>query len=77
MVPSTLLSGFVAPIENMPAVLQYFTLLNPARHIINAALEIYLKDAPSANVWQEMLWLGGIAAATLTFAAWYFKRKTQ
>ncbi|MCL2010341.1 MAG: ABC transporter permease [Synergistaceae bacterium] len=77
MAPSTLLSGFIAPIENMPAALQYFTLLNPARHIIKAALGIYMKGASFAVVWPEMLWLGGIATATLTFAAWYFKRKTQ
>jgi ABC-2 type transport system permease protein len=77
MVPATLLSGFIAPVENMPAALQCFTLLNPARHIIKAALEIYLKGAPAANVSQEMLWLGGIAIATLTFAACFFKRKTQ
>ncbi|MCL2010981.1 MAG: ABC transporter permease [Synergistaceae bacterium] len=77
MAPATLLSGFVAPIENMPVALQYFTLLNPARHIIKAALGIYLKGASFANVLPEMLWLGGIATVTLTFAAWYFKRKTQ
>ena len=77
MMPATLLSGFIAPIENMPVVLQYLTLLNPARHIVNVSVGIYLKGASFANVWPEMLWLGAIAATTLTFAAWYFKRKTQ
>ncbi|MDR2529502.1 MAG: ABC transporter permease [Synergistaceae bacterium] len=77
MAPATLLSGFVAPVENMPAALQHLTLLNPARHIVKAALGIYLKAAPLENVLPEMLWLGGIAAATLTFTAWFFERKTR
>jgi ABC-2 type transport system permease protein len=77
MVPAVLLSGFVAPIENMPRVLQNLTQLNPARHILKVALGIYLKDAPFSDVLPEMLWLGGIATATLLFAAWFFKRKTQ
>jgi ABC-2 type transport system permease protein len=77
MVPAVLLSGFVAPIENMPHALQNLTQLNPARHILKVALGIYLKDAPFSDVLPEMLWLSGIAAATLTFAAWFFKKKTM
>ncbi|MDR2523777.1 MAG: ABC transporter permease [Synergistaceae bacterium] len=77
MAPATLLSGFVAPVENMPVVLQYLTLLNPARHVVKAALSVYLKAASFENVLPEMLWLGGIAAATLTFAAWFFERKVR
>ncbi|MCL2670310.1 MAG: ABC transporter permease, partial [Syntrophaceae bacterium] len=54
MVPATILSGFIAPIENMPTALKYFTLLNPARHIIKVSLDIYMKGAAFANVWPEM-----------------------
>jgi ABC-2 type transport system permease protein len=77
MVPATLLSGFVAPIENMPQALQTLTLLNPARHILRVALGIYLKGLPFSSVLPEMLWLAGIATTTLLFSAWYFKKKTQ
>lgn len=77
MVPSVLLSGFAAPIENMPHGLQSFTLLNPARHIIKVALDLYLKGAPFSNILPELLWLSGIAAVTLIFATWFFKKKTQ
>jgi ABC-2 type transport system permease protein len=77
MVPAVLLSGFVAPIENMPRALQMLTLLNPLRHTIEAVLGIYLKGAPVSDILPEMLWLAGIAAATLTFSAWFFKRRTQ
>jgi ABC-2 type transport system permease protein len=77
MVPSFLLSGFVTPIENMPRALQILTLLNPLRHTIEAVLDIYLKGASVSDVFPEMIWLGGIAAAALTFSAWLFKSKTQ
>jgi ABC-2 type transport system permease protein len=77
VVPAVLLSGFVAPIENMPRALQMLTLLNPLRHIIKAVLSIYLKGAPVSDVLPEMIWLGGIAAATLTFSVWFFKKKTR
>jgi ABC-2 type transport system permease protein len=77
VVPAVLLSGFVAPIENMPRALQVLTLLNPLRHIIKAVLGIYLKGAPVSDVLPEMIWLGGIAAATLIFSVWFFKKKTR
>jgi ABC-2 type transport system permease protein len=77
MVPAVLLSGFAAPVENMPRALQTLTLLNPARHIIKVALGIYLKGSPASDVLPEMACLGAIAAVTLSFAAWFFKKKTQ
>lgn len=77
MVPSVLLSGFAAPIENMPHGLQSFTLLNPARHILKVALDLYLKGAPLENILPELVWLASIAGVTLSFATWFFKKKTQ
>lgn len=77
MVPAVLLSGFAAPIENMPDFLQYFTLLNPARHIIAISLGIYLKGMPLQDILPELAWLAGIATTTLAWAGWLFKKKTQ
>ena len=77
MVPFVLLSGFATPIENMPDPLQALTLLNPARHVIVIALGVYLKDIPPGEVMAQLLWLGGIAAATLGSAGWFFKRRIQ
>ena len=77
MVPFVLLSGFATPIENMPHALQTLTLLNPARHIIVIALGVYLKDIPLREVAVQLLWLSGIATATLGAAGWFFKRRVQ
>ena len=76
MVPSVLLSGFAAPIENMPHGLQSLTYLNPMRHIITISLGVYLKNAPFDDIFSELCWLSGIAAVTLTFATLLFKKKT-
>ncbi|MCL1940836.1 MAG: ABC transporter permease [Synergistaceae bacterium] len=77
MVPSVLLSGFAAPIENMPHGLQSLTLLNPMRHIISISLGLYLKDVPLEDIFSKLCWLSGIATVTLVFAGWFFKKKTQ
>jgi ABC-2 type transport system permease protein len=77
MVPSVLLSGFAAPIENMPHGLQSLTYLNPMRHIISISLGLYLKDVPLRDIFFKLCWLSGIATVTLVFATLFFKKKTQ
>jgi ABC-2 type transport system permease protein len=44
MLPALLLSGFIFPIENMPAVIQGITHLIPARYYVTILRDIYLKD---------------------------------
>jgi len=77
MAPSVLLSGFAAPIENMPYGLQYLTYFNPLRHIISISLGLFLKDIPLHDIFTKLCWLSGIATVTLSFAVWFFKKKTQ
>jgi ABC-2 type transport system permease protein len=77
MVPSVLLSGFAAPIENMPHGLQSLTYINPMRHIISISLGLYLKDVSLHDIFSKLCWLSGIATLTLIFAGWFFKKKTQ
>jgi len=77
MVPSVLLSGFAAPVENMPHGLQSLTYLNPMRHIITITLGLYLKNVPLEDIFTRLSWLAGIATVTLTFATLFFKKKTQ
>ena len=77
MVPSMLLSGFVAPVENMPLFLQWLTQLNPTKHALIVVMGIYLKDLSIRDVWGEMLWMTGIAAGSLLLASWFFKRHAE
>lgn len=77
LTPSITLSGFATPIENMPAWLQPFTLLNPLRYFLVIIKGVFLKEMPwhdvLTNIWPMML----IALGTLSAATWLFKRRLE
>lgn len=75
MMPSVLISGFAAPIESMPRLLQYITWANPMRHFLVAVRGIMLKDMPLDTVLATVWPLAIIAAVTLTLATWLFRRR--
>jgi len=52
--PAFLLSGFVFAIENMPQVLQYLTLIVPARYYVTLSKLIFLKGASPLIIWGEV-----------------------
>jgi ABC-2 type transport system permease protein len=74
MMPGVLLSGFVAPIDNMPAIFQYITLINPLRYFVLAVKGIFLKNAPPEVVFQSIWPLLLIALCTLLAANFIFRR---
>ncbi len=75
--PAILLSGFAAPVDNMPHWLQIFTLINPLRHFLEIVKGVFLKDLPPAEILNNCLPLALIALATLSVAAWLFRARTE
>lgn len=75
MVPAVLLSGFPAPVENMPVWLQRVDWFNPLQHFIVIVKEVFLKDAAPGVVFQSLWPLLVIAALTLSAANWVFRRR--
>lgn len=76
IMPAMMLSGFAAPVENMPVWLQYATWINPIRHFMEVVKAIYLKDATLTHA-ASLAWpLLVIGAATLSAAAFIFRKKT-
>ncbi|MGH8240250.1 MAG: ABC transporter permease [Steroidobacteraceae bacterium] len=75
MMPAVLLSGYIAPIENMPAWLQPITWFNPLRHFIVVAKGVYLKDIGLASVAADLWPLLLIAAVMSTAALLLFRRQ--
>ena len=75
MMPAILLSGYVAPVENMPPWLQSVTWADPLRHFIVIVKGLFLKDlsvsAVLANVWPLLV----IGVITLTAANLTFRRR--
>jgi ABC-2 type transport system permease protein len=55
LMPMVYLSGFVFPIENMPAVIQPFTYLIPLRYYLVIVRGIFLKGVGLETLWPQAL----------------------
>ena len=55
LTPMIFLSGFVFPIENMPAVIQPFTYLIPLRYFLEILRSIFLKGVGLEVLWPQAL----------------------
>jgi ABC-2 type transport system permease protein len=75
MFPALLLSGYAAPIENMPAWLQPITYANPLRYIMVVIKGVFLKDMPPVEILNNTWPMAIIAVFTLSFATWLFRRR--
>jgi ABC-2 type transport system permease protein len=75
LLPATLLSGYAAPIENMPDWLQPLTYANPLRYIMVVMKGVFLKDMPPLEILNNTWPMAIIAVFTLTLATWLFRRR--
>ena len=75
MLPSMLLSGFVMPIDNMPAPLQWITQVLPARHLVHGLRAVMLRDAPFDVVAGDVVKMAAFAAAMIALSVARFGRK--
>ncbi len=55
MLPTVLLSGFIFPIESMPAAYRWISALMPPRYFIVILKDIMIKGTGLLHVWQETL----------------------
>ncbi len=75
MLPSVLLSGFIFPIQQMPAILQAITAVVPARYFIEILRDIYLKGLGLESFWRETLYIILFGFVTISLAAHRFQKK--
>jgi len=75
MMPAMMLSGFAAPVENMPRWLQICTWPNPVRHFVEIVKGVFLKDASPERVFSLILPLALIGFFTVGAASIMFRRK--
>ncbi len=68
LTPMIYLSGFIFPIENMPAVIQPITYLIPLRYFIIILRGIFLKGVGLETFWPEALAMLGWGVAIVTLA---------
>ena len=74
MLPTTLLSGYVFPIDQMPTVIQDITYLVYSRYYVTIIKAIFLKGAGIPALAMPILFLLVYAAAVMTLAARAFRK---
>lgn len=72
--PAVLLSGYISPVEDMPAFFQTITWIDPVRFFLVIIKGIVFKAMPNEYIYQNLIPLMCIAAFTLLAATWMFKR---
>ena len=75
LLPAILLSGFMNPIESMPAWIQPLTYLNPVRYYLEILRACLLKGAGFADLKFELWALGGFGAGILGLASVRFRKR--
>lgn len=72
--PIIFLSGMMAPLENMPILLQWLSLLNPLRYYITITLGIFLKGVGLSVLWPQVLGMAGLGIAIFGASLIQFRR---
>jgi ABC-2 type transport system permease protein len=75
MMPFVMLSGFIFPVENMPAAIRTAAEAIPLRHYLIAIRGIFLKGSGVAELWDEGLILLCMGGAILTLAVLSFRKR--
>ena len=75
IMPLTLLSGLLTPVQNMPEILQTLTYANPLRFGIDLVQRIYLEGATFTQIQWDFVPMFVLAVVTLPLAAWLFRNR--
>lgn len=74
LLPAVMLSGFISPIESMPKIFQWLTVVNPIRYFLEIVRGVFLKGVGVAELWPQYLTLMFMATAIMVTATRRFKR---
>ena len=75
LIPNILLSGFIFPVANMPAVLQWVTYIIPGRYFIEIIRAIFLKGLGISYLYPQMLALLLIGIFVLLISVRSFRKQ--
>ncbi len=77
MIPVLMLSGMIFPIDNMPWVLQAFSVIVPARWFIDAVRKVMIQGQGLMMVWKEILVLLGMTLFLLGITMLNTKKRLE
>jgi len=75
IMPSMLMSGFVAPISNMPVIVQYLTYAIPLRYFLQIVRGVMLKGLTPAELWPQVLALAALTVVAMVAGAAMLRRR--
>lgn len=75
--PLIQLSGAIAPIESMPAVFRYLSLLNPLRHYVAILRAVLLRGVGLEVIWPHAIALLIFAAVLITISTNQFRHQVS
>ncbi len=75
MLPTTLLSGYTFPIDQMPAPIQTLSLMVYPRYYVSILRAIFLKGSNLADLWMPLLGLSVYALIIVWLAARAFRKR--
>jgi ABC-2 type transport system permease protein len=75
--PAFLLSGFIFPIDQMPAFIQLITHAIPARYFMSIIRAVFLKGTPLVLLWEDMLALFIFATVLMLVATRAFQKRLR
>lgn len=77
LMPFSMLSGYLFPIENMPEIIQTLTYLNPMRWGFEAITSVIIKGATLQDISQQIMWQVIHAVGFITFASMKFRKTME
>ncbi len=75
MLPQIYLSGFIFPIQNMPAAFQWVTYVIPLRYYVTVLRGVFLKGVGLEVLWPQGLAMLGLGLAILAVARLRFRQR--
>ena len=75
MVPAVMLSGFVAPVENMPLVFRAISWCDPLTHFIVIVKGLFLKGYGFSLAWPNLWPLLVNTLVTMSLGYWMYRRR--
>ena len=75
VIPSIFLSGYVFPIDSMPAGFRYLSQAVPTTWMIDASRGVILRGAGWAELWQHAAILWAMAAVAIVTSATLFRKR--
>jgi ABC-2 type transport system permease protein len=77
LLPNVLLSGFIFPLESMPAVLRWISFVIPGRWFVAIARGIMLKGIGLEYLWRETIFMAALAVVLLAASVRSFHERLE